>query len=252
MSANPAEEKLLSLSYEDLRKIVGWLGLGLPVGVSLLGWLFFKTGLQYSISHYYYTDMRNVFVGTLWVIGFFLFSYQAYGRADRIAGILGGIFGVGVSLFPTAPTAAQCPPPPETLPIAAGCPPTPEAYAIAQTIGYIHLAFATLFFATLICFSLFLFTRTDRTKEPTKGKQKRNIVYIVCGCIMLVSNLFSLFFSLPGQAQSPIQTYHPVFWSEGLAICAFGFSWITKGNAIALLMVPEDRKKGASKAAGPR
>lgn len=41
---------------------------------------------------FYHTGMRNVFVGTLCAIGFFLLSYKGYESSDDIAGDLGCVF----------------------------------------------------------------------------------------------------------------------------------------------------------------
>jgi len=61
-------------SYLSLRKAVGWIGMSLPF-VLMLGVILIFNGnlIQESISHYYYTGMRNVFVGALCAVGLFLF-----------------------------------------------------------------------------------------------------------------------------------------------------------------------------------
>ena len=71
-------------------------------------WLIFQTGIQDSISAYYYTGTRNIFVGTLWAIGFFFFSYKEYDHRDQIAGGLAFMFALGASLFPTAADCVSC------------------------------------------------------------------------------------------------------------------------------------------------
>jgi hypothetical protein len=93
----------LVFSYLTLRKAIGWLGCALPFTVSLGALFIFRTGIQSSISNYYYTGTRDVLVGTLWAIGFFLLSYKGYQRIDTIAGRLGCVFALGTALFPTAP-----------------------------------------------------------------------------------------------------------------------------------------------------
>jgi hypothetical protein len=83
----------LLISYRTLRKIVGILGLSLPftllgggyvINVLLNGGLVFDLGVENSVSSYYHTEMRDVFVGTLCVIGFFLLSYRGHERKDNI------------------------------------------------------------------------------------------------------------------------------------------------------------------------
>lgn len=205
----------LVFSYLALRRAVGVLAAALPVAVSLGAYLINHTGLQSSISGYYYTVTRNVFVGTLWAIGVFLIFYKGYQGADTMASMLGGVFAIGISLFPTAPDID----------------PTVDA----QWIGRIHLAFAASFFITLAYMSLFLFTKThpDRTKKPTCRKLIRNWFYYVCGVTMLGCILcIGLYFILFNRAGAPFQKYSPVFWLEAIASVAFGISWFIKGETL--------------------
>jgi hypothetical protein len=213
MNDRSKSENALVFSYLTLRQAIGLLGTSFPFVLSLGAVIFFRTGIQSSISSYYHTGMGDVFVGTLCVIGFFLLSYKGYERADDIAGVLGCVFAVGVALFPTTP---------DNL-----------ASGDARFVGYIHFASATLFFLTLIYFSLFLFTKTDPSRPSTRRKLKRNIVYRVCGYTMsLCIVLIVIYILLPDQVASPIEVYKPVFWLESIAVVAFGISWLTKGEAI--------------------
>jgi hypothetical protein len=206
-------ENALVISFLALRKAIGLLGIALPLAVSLGAFIVFQTGLQGSLSDYYYTGTRDVFVGTLWAIGFFLLSYKGYERADAIAGNLGCVFAIGISLFPTVPDV--------------------NPSAAAPWIGYAHAGFTVLFFSTLIYFSLCLFTKTDPSKPPTKKKLQRNMVYRVCGYTMAVCILLiGVNYLLKNTGASALQKYHPVFWLEALAIEAFGISWLIKGEAI--------------------
>jgi hypothetical protein len=65
------------VSYRTLRRVVGLLGVTLPIVLAL--WGFVLTGriqLQSSISDYYLLRTRDVFVGVLFTIGWFLFTYR--------------------------------------------------------------------------------------------------------------------------------------------------------------------------------
>ncbi len=205
-------ENALVISFLALRKAIGILGVLLPFAVSLGALIIFQTALRPSISAYYYTGTRDVFVGTLWAIGFFLLSYKGYERADARAGNLGCIFAVGITLFPTGPEF--------------------DASGAAKWIGYLHIAFAALFFATLIYFSLCQFTKTDPQKPPTKKKLLRNMIYRVCGYTMAACILLIAAFYLLRDQAAALESYQPVFWLEAIAIVAFGISWLTKGEAI--------------------
>ena len=203
----------LVISYLKIRRVIGYLGMSLPFTMLLGAQLFFGTGMQGSISSYYYTGMRDVFVGTLWAIGFFLLSYRGYDKLDDRLGNLACVLAVGVSLFPTAPMQS-----PSTL---------------ATRIGYLHLFFAASFFFTLMWFSLFLFTKTGKLSELTPQKIQRNRVYRICGIILaLCIVLMGLYGILPVRLTSALSGYNPTFWLETVAVIAFGFSWFTKGEGI--------------------
>jgi hypothetical protein len=201
----------LVLSYLGLRKAVGILGIALPFILALGKILLEGPGILSTISGYYYTEMRGVFVGTLFAIATFLMSYRGYERTDDIAGDLACGFALGVALFPT----------------------TPEVNATPQDriVGALHLFCAAGFLLTLAFFSLALFRKTDPTKTPTRQKLQRNTVYTVCGYAILASLVLSaLARLLPGD--SPVNRLDPVFWFESAAVVAFGISWLTKGEAI--------------------
>ena len=201
------------LSYLELRRAIGILGITLPIVLSLGALILFQTGIQNSISSYYHTGMRDVFVGSFGAIGLFLLSYKGYERRDDIAGNLACMFAIGVALFPTTADSA-----------------TTNG---ARLIGYVHLAFATLFFLTIIYFSLFLFTRTDPNKSPSKRKLLRNKVYKACGYAMGICMLFIvIYFLLPGETGAVFKEYKPVYWLESLADFAFGIAWAVKGEAL--------------------
>ena len=213
MEKASTSENSLVISYLILRITVGVLGFALPTLVPLGGMLIFKSGIQSSLSSYYYTGMRDVFVGILWTIGFFLYSYRGYERIDNIVGNLACVFALGVSLFPTNPDGSTSP--------------------IANFIGIVHLVFAALFFLTLIYFSLFLFTKTNQNNQSTPNKLKRNIIYRICAYIMSVCIvLMAIFKFLPDSVASLFIAYNPVFWLETLAILSFGLSWFVKGGTI--------------------
>ncbi|MGC1309906.1 MAG: hypothetical protein WA885_21985 [Phormidesmis sp.] len=207
-----ANNKRLVVSYLMLRKAIGCLGMALPFVLALGGLLIFKTGIQPSVSDYYYTGMGDVFVGTLFAMGVFLFSYKGYGQRDNLAGNVAAVCVIGTALFPTTPENAS---------------------ALAMTIGKVHLTFATLYFATLAYFSLALFTKSDPTRPPTPQKLQRNRVYRICGYTIVAALVaIALLSFLPDSLRDPLRGLDPVFWLESVAIIAFGVSWFVKGEGI--------------------
>ncbi len=87
-----------------LRQIVGWIGTLLPI-VLLVGVAISSTESRPdSMSGYYYTDMRNIFVGALCALGVFLGAYDGY-DVRWIAGLptSPSLCAIGVAFCPTKP-----------------------------------------------------------------------------------------------------------------------------------------------------
>src|SRR6266540_6600402 len=103
MNQQPGSNDPLVLSYLGLRKAIGIIGTALPFVLAFGKILLEGPGIQSSISDYYHTGMRDIFVGSLCAIAVFLMSYRGYDRKDDIAGDLACVFALGVALFPIAP-----------------------------------------------------------------------------------------------------------------------------------------------------
>src|SRR4051794_2220424 len=78
-NADDANARLYLISYMVIRFSVGFLGFLLPVSLAIGEWLYIRGSftLRGSLSAYYFTNMRDWFVGTLWVIGVLLMTYMA-------------------------------------------------------------------------------------------------------------------------------------------------------------------------------
>lgn len=211
MNQQPATGDSLVLSYLGLRKVIGIIGMALPFVLAFGKMLLDSPGIQSSVSAYYYTVMRDVFVGSMCAMAMFLMSYRGYERQDARAGKLACFFALGLALFPVAPEI--------------------NATQHARLVGALHLTFAASFFLTLAYFCLVLFRKSNPAKTPTPRKLQRNTVYTVCGyailaCLALIVGVKWL------PADSPLHRIDPVFWLESVAIVSFGLSWFTKGEAI--------------------
>lgn len=215
-------------SYLELRRTVGIIGALFPPVLAIgnliaQSWLP-RSGpfvwLQCSISNYYHTDMRNVFVGSLCVIGFFLLATRGYrvpDNKDEIAGRLACVFAVGVAMFPTT-----------------------ECSAIGITlIAALHWISAALLFFTLAYFCIKLFTRTAQKGNETERKLQRNKVYKACGITIIVSIVL-----IPAARMiGAIKSAQPEFWLETIAVEAFAFAWLTKGEMFLKDRPWETRRK---------
>ena len=221
-----AASSCMVVSCLTLRKAVGILSIALPLVLVVGKRLLDGPGIQSSISAYYYTGMRDIFVGTLCATGVLLFSYRGYDRIDRLVANLAGVFVVGLALFPTASATGG---------------------STAQSIvGHIHLTFASAYFLAQAYFSLVLFTKTDPARQMTARKKRRNVVYTACGCTIVVC-LALVLVDFAFLEHSAVQALDPVFWLEVVAVFAFGISWLTKGEAI---LADVEAPKSASQPGG--
>ena len=194
--------RTMVISYLSLRIAVGILGIAFPIIMAAGYWIADGEGIRTSISSYYHTGMRDLFVGILCAVALFLFSYIGYEKKDNVAGDLAAIFALGVAFFPVS----------------------------SGLVGTIHLISAVLFFLLLAFFSLFLFTKGD--PNPTRQKRKRNKLYRICGYVILGAILIVLIYSIFPGLYYAISGMKPTFWLETIALWAFGISWLTKGNVL--------------------
>ena len=215
MSTN-RDDQHISASYRKLRRTVGILGIALPLVLLLYSLVCGDCSkIKPSISDYYDSNMRDIFVGILFTIGWFLFAYEGYETRDKIAGNLACIFSLGVALFPTK---------------------------VAGIIQALHYISATGLFATLIYFSVFLFPKTGKggclfeLPKFRKGsglpqdKLKRNRIYVFAGLVMSLCLVAIIIYKC--FLHSWLYKYAPVFWLEFLMLVAFGFSWFVKGDTL--------------------
>lgn len=202
------EKQSLIISYLIMRRLIGILGILLPIILVLGMWILGKENIfQDSISKYYHTDMRDFFVGIMCCVGLFLFSYKGYvdekekyKNKDNMLGNIACIFVLLVAFCPTGDTL----------------------------IGRIHLISAALFLLCLAIFSLILFTKG---KSDTRQKRRRKRIYKVCGYIILICLLLLILYFTPLTKYIPdISHCKPILILEALSLWAFGFSWITKGK----------------------
>ena len=192
------------------------MGLLLPIVLLFVPLIFnLCSERQASMSDYYYTKMGSYFTGTLCAFSLFLFAYKGYDKADRVSSLLACLFALGVVFFPTSMDD-----------LSSSC--YVVTISTSKATSIIHYTFAACFFVTLSYMSLFLFTKSGG--NPTPRKLKRNIIYKICGYVMLASILSILLFTL--FFKEALNKYHPTFYLETITLLAFSLSWLTKGEAI--------------------
>jgi hypothetical protein len=186
--------------YLALRRAVGLIGILLPF-ILMFGNFFLFQGeiVLRSISSYYHSDMRNIFVGALCAMAIFLFFYSGYGKRDRWAGILAGFLSLGVAIFPTTLTG-------------------PTIW-----IGIVHYVCAGSLFLLLAWISLFHFPR----KRSGSGTYVTDKIQVLCG-ILIIACIFAIVLYYAFFRTDGVETCF-VFVAETVALVAFGVSWLTEG-----------------------
>lgn len=226
----------LVLSFLAVRQCLGYLGLMLPVAL-LVGAHLFHRPVEPSISGFYYTQMTDIFVGTLAAIGVFLYAYKGYRKrpgewiSDGLIARAAGTAAIVVALVPTTPRGSvNC----SIIQCLVG----------PQNGATIHYGAALLFFSMLAVFCLWMFPKSTPHKRRSPQKLRRNRIYYGCGTVLLVAmaGILIYFALLPKATQAALDRVAFLFWLESLGVWAFGISWLVKGRAIGML---NDRQEGA-------
>lgn len=224
------------ISYYTMRKAIGILGITLPLilltGSSLFGGCEEVHG---SISTYYHTNMRNIFVGFNCAVALFLFAYRGHDWRDNFAGYLGCICVLGVAFLPCN---LSTPDQPCLIPVSEQNP----------MVGKLHNLSALGYFVVLIVYALFLFPKTHmdwvtgEKKFMGRQKKRRNVIYYFCGGIMTASLLLIIaYMGFLGNLYPDLKRLDPVFWLESIMLISFGISWLTKGQ---LFFKDENYRRG--------
>lgn len=218
------------ISFNTLRKAVGWLGILLPAAMLVGNFVLGSCHtIQDSNSHYYYTITGNLFIGILCAVAMFLLSYKGYpdDNTDNILTTLAGVCALGIAFFPTNDNSTG------------SC--AIIHLPLSHTRNIIHYSFAAGFFIILAGISFFLFTKSKGIK--TERKLLRNKLYRACGIFIIVFIGLIAVYNIFAEEFRWLDKYKPVFWLEWLALIAFGFSWLIKGE-LMLCDKPEDAAAG--------
>lgn len=227
-SENGDYSQPMVLSYLRIRQCVGGIGVFLPF-VLLIGNKVIGHGVQPSMSGYYYTPMRNIFIGALCALAIFLITYDGWNRADSVITNVAGAGVVGTALCPTAPAGAAGP---------------------QVVVGALHLSFACLTFVLLAVMSLRFAKRTPTPPGLSLGRRAGYALgftppgtsrataaelaaYRVSGCAIVAC--IALIYPL-----SAVYA-HSLLVLQTIILVSFGVAWFLKGTT---LTAPQPGPKG--------
>jgi hypothetical protein len=244
-AAAPATNQVIR-SYMVLRNAIGVIAVGLTFVVFLGNWAIFShhrfacllpigNQLPDSLSGYYYSHMRDVFVVGMCAAGVFLFFYRGDDRWERWLTNAAGAFALAIALFPTSQ--------PHVSP---GCGPVtlilPQPAPHESDLAKVHTGCLIGLMAT-IALVVWRYTRDhseeqkskmvaeDQEVERNSGlKSRHNKWYYGCIAAMIAAGIFALIqefmFSNQVKADAPW-----LFYAELVAFVAFGVAWFVKGRA---------------------
>ena len=215
---------LYALSYLVTRAVVGILGVLLPV-VFVIGESSLSGSVQVrgSISAYYHTPMRDVFVAGLCVIGFFLITYLS-GRTKTLdfrLSLLAGVAVLFVVFFPTKrPDLAADAPLCGAASMPQGCSPLQQQLGEPLVAG-VHFAAAAIFILSL-AWLCFVFADPKREKSP-----RMRTILRACGWVILAAVAWTVVGRL---LDANIWKLTPLYVGEVVSVLAFGAAWLVKAR----------------------
>jgi hypothetical protein len=187
--------------------VIGLLGLSLPA-LLVLQWRGKSGSVLDSLSAYYYSDVRDQFVGALCAVSLFLITYMVFEKnLDNFLSLAAGAGALIVALVPTG---------------------APDGSTRASALPvWVHFAAATVFICSLggICY-LFGYREGHRTNREDGGR-KTFWMWLHYFCAGLIAAAV-LFIALT------VRSYgYSLLVGESGAVLAFAVSWIAKGSELA-------------------
>lgn len=185
-------------------------------------------GWYMSISSTYYANSNMFMIGELVAIGIFFLSYHGYDKRDTILSIIQGICALGIVAFPTKIRGL------DEIAKHVG------VFGLPINISQIfHIVSTSLLCGTFWINLMFLFTLSDG--NITKKKKLRNLIYRICGIIVVVGLLTLIFGNIICKVHS-IDWFPITLISEFIMFVPFGFSYVVKSGCLKCFNDDEEEK----------
>jgi hypothetical protein len=197
------------INHKTMRRIVGVIAFALPWAV----WLLAKEPSRLSsISAAYWTDSRDIFVGCLFAVGFFLAAYNGTGSCGILERLISRVAcgcAISIAIFPNETVGA----PRWILDIC-------DLFFFGLEPNKIHNTAAISLFTCLSLLLLFFSSRASK-----KGKPHRSMVYLALSLGMIVG-LPLLFYIL----KIKLGWQDGLFYVEFAGLLLFGVGWFIAGT----------------------
>jgi len=226
--ASPASTRIdrhILDTYFYLRLGTGLLAFMFPILLWVGGKALFGISLLESMSNYYHTGMRNVFVGVLFAIGFFLMLYKGFTQREDWALNLAAALAVGIALFPmnidwNIGCNIDC----KTAVDTCAC---LESRFKPYMEGGLHAVCAALFFLSIAYVAIFCSGETLYLVDAKKRKLYKYIYYVLGWMMVAVPAVVWLLFTFAHQ-ENPNGKNYSIFFVEFAGIWVFSFYWLVK------------------------
>lgn len=222
-------------SYLVTRTVVGIVGIGLPVLLIIAeAFIGGSVEMRGSLSAYYHTSARDVFVGGLCMVGVLLVTYLS--GSPRTWGFrLSLVAGFAVLLVAFVPTSRLGQPAGDCTdsPAPAGCAPVQQW--LGETLATrIHFACALIFIVSLALIS-FSFARERGYRESPA----MTTFQYACGVLIILTVLTVVVcevFDVSGIDVPGVGLLTPLYLGEVVSVLLFGAAWLTKGWSLRVML----------------
>jgi hypothetical protein len=218
-------------SYLIMRVAIGALGIALPI-LLVLGEPLLFDGQPFprgSLSAYYYSGARELFVGALCAIGVFLLTYKVAERSrENRLSIYAGIAVILVALFPTGRPGP-------------GVSVTPLQTLLGETwVERVHFGAAAIFMASLAVITFYFSRRGPQTGSLPPSFWSK--YHRICASLIVAALVLAAVTGIAGRPDKGLLI------AEAVAVWAFGASWFMKGFEIDVLLGRRNPRQSASAA----
>ena len=194
-------------TYFVLRMVIAGGAIVLPPALLVWALLDARVAMMDSLSAFYFTPARSLFVGIVVAIGVALVAYRGYTRGENLLLNAAGVLAVVVALVPTADPAM----PGDALTL------TSVVHAVAAVAFFVLAALSIVFYGQ---------ETLDSVRDP-RSRRSYRVVYRTLAVLVLVFPALALVVAWW------VESSAAPFAVEAAALYAFAAFWLVKTYELA-------------------
>ena len=198
--------------YRVLRAVMGAVAFALPFAVTMIA-----SDRLPSVSAAYYSESRDVFVGMMFIVGAFLLAYNGHTNLQAAASKIAAIAAACIAILPTS-----------------------KICETSTWVSTTHTVAAVVLLAILAFFCLGPFRAATLGRGVKQNR--RALIYIGCGLVMIGAILFGAYGMLAMDCQARADS-RIIYWVEAIALAAFGVAWFVAGKMVPFLADDDEALK---------